>query len=150
VAGLLALGRKELSQMSLTDLVLIMLISNSVQNAMVGSDTSLSGGLLAALVLIVMNFIFRALNYRFKFFRKMIEGEPLVLVYQGNVNEANLKKEGITKDELNAAIREHGVGDVSEVSLAMLEIDGNISVLSDNFVKRSSHKRHLHNKGFMR
>ena len=80
VIGLLLLGKKELSQMSVTDLVFILLISNSVQNAMVGSNSSLTGGLIAALVLFVLNYIFRRLNYKFSFVRKVVEGEPVMLV----------------------------------------------------------------------
>ena len=150
VIGLLLLGKKELSQMSVTDLVFILLISNSVQNAMVGSNSSLSGGLIAALVLFVLNYIFRRLNYTFSFFRKVVEGEPVLLVYNGFVKSENLKKEQITHDELMAAVREHGIERIEDVSLAMLEIDGNISVLSDGFKKRSTHKRKKHIKGFLR
>lgn len=150
VIGLLLLGKKELSQMSVTDLVFILLISNSVQNAMVGSNSSLAGGLIAALVLFVLNYVFRRLNYRFKFFRKVVEGEPVMLVYKGFVKEENLKKQQITHEELLAAVREHGIERIEEVSLAMLEIDGNISVLSDGFKKRSLHKRKKHIKGFLR
>lgn len=150
VLGLLLLGKKELSQMSVTDLVFILLISNSVQNAMVGSNSSLSGGLIAALVLFILNYVFRILNFRYGFFRHLVEGEPVMLVYQGFVKEENLKKEQITKDELMAAIREHGVERIEDVSLAMLEIDGNISVLSEGFSKKSLHKRKKHVKGFMR
>lgn len=149
VFGLLLLGKKELSQMSVTDLVFILLISNSVQNAMVGDNTGLSGGLVAALVLFLLNYLFRLLNFRFQFFRKVVEGEPLVLIYNGALNDGNLKKEKITIDELMAALREHGVERIDQVSLAMLEIDGNISVLSDNFSKQSSHKRQKHIKGFL-
>jgi len=149
VFGLLLLGKKELSQMSVTDLVFILLISNSVQNAMVGDNTRLSGGLVAALVLFLLNYLFRLLNFRFQFFRRVVEGEPLVLIYNGALNDGNLKKEKITIDELMAALREHGVERIDQVSLAMLEIDGNISVLSDNFSKQSSHKRKKHMKGFL-
>lgn len=150
VIGLLLLGKKELSQMSVTDLVFILLISNSVQNAMVGSNSSLAGGLIAALVLFVLNYIFRRLNYKFSFVRKVVEGEPVMLVYKGFVKESNLKREQITHEELLAAVREHGVERIEEVSLAMLEIDGNISVLSDGFKHKSIHKRKKHIKGFLR
>jgi uncharacterized membrane protein YcaP (DUF421 family) len=150
VIGLLLLGKKELSQMSVTDLVFILLISNSVQNAMVGNNSSLSGGLIAALVLFVLNYIFRRLNYEFSFVRKVVEGEPVMLVYKGFIKEGNLKREQITHEELLAAVREHGVERIEDVSLAMLEIDGNISVLSDGFKHTSIHKRKKHIKGFLR
>lgn len=149
VFGLLLLGKKELSQISVTDLVFILLISNAVQNAMVGENTTLGGGLVAAGVLFLLNFTFRRLNYSSKTLRKVIEGEPVLLIYDGNLQEKNLKKESITEEELMAALREHGVDRIEEVKLAMLEIDGNISVVSKDFVNRTKHKK-KHLKGFFR
>jgi uncharacterized membrane protein YcaP (DUF421 family) len=143
VFGLLLLGKKELSQISVTDLVFILLISNAVQNAMVGDNTTLSGGLVAAGVLFLLNLTFRRLNYSSKTLRKVIQGEPVLLIYEGNLNERNLKKESITEEELMAALREHGVDRVEEVKLAMLEIDGNISVVSKDFVNRTKHKKQV-------
>lgn len=148
VFGLLLLGKKELSQISVTDLVFILLISNAVQNAMVGENTTLGGGLVAAGVLFLLNFTFRRLNYASKTLRKVIVGEPVLLIYDGNLQEKNLKKESITEEELMAALREHGVDRVEEVKLAMLEIDGNISVVSKDFVNRTKHKKPT--KGFLR
>lgn len=148
VLGLLILGKKELSQISVTDLVFILLISNAVQNAMVGDNTTLSGGLVAAGVLFLLNFTFRRLNYTSKSLRKIIEGEPVLLIYEGKLQSRNLEKESITEEELMAALREHGVDRVEEVKLAMLEIDGNISVVSKDFVNRTKHKKHL--KGFFK
>ncbi len=143
VFGLLLLGKKELSQISVTDLVFILLISNAVQNAMVGDNTTLGGGLVAAGVLFLLNFTFRRLNYSSKTLRKVIQGEPVLLIYEGNLNERNLKKESITEEELMAALREHGVDRIEEVKLAMLEIDGNISVVSKDFVNRTKHKKQV-------
>lgn len=141
-------GKKELSQLSVIDLVFILLISNSVQNAMVGNSTSLQGGLIAAATLFILNAILRLLIFRFKKVEHFLEGNSVMLVYQGKVNEVNMRRMRITPEELNAAIREHGVEDVSEVDLAVLEADGNISVLSDNFSKRTSKKR-KHHKALM-
>ena len=78
----------------------------------------------------------------------MIQGEPVLLIYEGNLNERNLKKESITEEELMAALREHGVDRVEEVKLAMLEIDGNISVVSKDFVNRTKHKKQI--KGILK
>jgi uncharacterized membrane protein YcaP (DUF421 family) len=136
-------GKKELAQLSVIDLVFILLISNAVQNAMVGSDTSLQGGMIAAGALFVANFILKKLIYRFKFFGKLIEGEPVTLIYNGKVQKANLEKAGFTIAELEAAVREHGIESIAKVDLAMLEVDGNISVLSENF-KTKTHKKRTH------
>ena len=150
VVGMLLLGKKELSQMSVTDLVFILLISNAVQNAMLGADVSLMGGLLAAFVLLLLNALFRWLNFKFTWVRRVIEGEPKILILKGQVHAQNMAHEMITEEELMAALREHGVSSVHEVSLSMLEIDGSISVVSDPALPRSLHKRKKHHRGLNR
>ncbi len=130
-------GKKELAQLSVLDLVFVLLISNAVQNAMVGSDTSLQGGLLAAITLFLLNFVFKYLLFRSWKLNRLLQGEPVILVSEGKVNDKNLRKMQITTDELLEAIREHGVEGIHEVNLAILEVDGNISVLSHDFKKRS-------------
>ena len=130
-------GKKELAQLSVIDLVFILLISNAVQNAMVGPDTSLQGGLIAAAALFAANFTLKKLLYKNKKLSNLIQGEALVLIYRGNVNELNCHKSEITLDELSAAVREHGAQNIESVDLAMLEVDGNISVISSDFQKRS-------------
>ncbi|HLP32654.1 MAG TPA: YetF domain-containing protein, partial [Bacteroidia bacterium] len=140
VAAIRLFGKKELSQLSVTDLVFILLISNAVQNAMLGPDTSLAGGVLAALCLFVLNYLLKLIMYRSKKVKSLIEGEPVMLVYKGNLIEDNMAKEKITLDELEAVVREHGVSSIDNVALAILEIDGNISVLSKEIEHQSFHK----------
>ena len=135
-------GKKELTQLSVVDLVFILLISNSVQNAMVGPDTSLDGGLLAAAALFATNYILKQVLFRSKKFSTLLQGEPVMLIYKGRLKIENLRKNKITNDELDAAVREHGVEGFSQVDLAILEVDGNISILTNNFTKHSSRKRH--------
>jgi uncharacterized membrane protein YcaP (DUF421 family) len=76
-------GKKELSQLSVVDLVFILLISNSVQNAMVGPNTSLVGGMVAASALFIVNYILKKLIYNFQPIGKWIQGEPITLIYDG-------------------------------------------------------------------
>jgi uncharacterized membrane protein YcaP (DUF421 family) len=137
-------GKKELAQLSVVDMVFILLISNAVQNAMVGSDSTLSGGLVAASTLFVMNYLFKYLQYRFPKFGKVVEGDATMLVYKGEILESHLKKAKITHEELMEAVREHGVATVKEVDLAILEIDGNISVLSNSYQKKTVKRRKAH------
>ncbi|MDR6563090.1 MULTISPECIES: YetF domain-containing protein [unclassified Arcicella] len=144
VAAIRLFGKKELSQLSVIDLVFILLISNAVQNAMVGDDTSLLGGFAAAGSLFVMNFVLKKVMFKHESISKLIQGEPLMLVYQGEIKEKALEKSGLTLDELHAAIREHGVEKVEKVDLAILEVDGNISVLSNDYKHRTSKKRKAH------
>ncbi|HNE49748.1 MAG TPA: DUF421 domain-containing protein [Chitinophagales bacterium] len=141
-------GKRELSQLSIGDLVLIVLISNAVQNAMVGDNTTLSGGLTAATVLFLLNMILSYLMYRFKRVRKWVQSEPVTLIYEGKILYGHLKSVLLTEEELMAAVREHGVKSATEVNLAILEVDGNISIISesDNKLKRSQYKRKRQHK----
>ncbi|WP_259015941.1 DUF421 domain-containing protein [Emticicia fluvialis] len=134
-------GKRELAQLSVIDLVFILLISNAVQNAMVGPDNSLAGGLVAAGVLFVTNFALKKLIGRYQKVGKLIQGEPIMLIYDGKIKEKNLAKAGFTMAELEAAIREHGIEEIEQVDLAVLEVDGNVSVLTDDFKTRSRRKR---------
>jgi uncharacterized membrane protein YcaP (DUF421 family) len=137
-------GKKELAQLSVYDLVFILLISNAVQNAMVGPDSTLTGGLVAAGSLFVVNYILKKMQFRFPKFGKAIQGEAIMLVFDGKILPSHLKYAGITEDELMEVIREHGVASVSEVDLAVLEVDGNISVLSTDIRKKTTRRRKAH------
>lgn len=147
VVALRIFGKKELSQLNTTDVILILLISNSVQNAMVGSDTSLWGGLAAATVLFAINFILKKLMYRFKGFGNFIQQKPEILIHDGNLDFKTLSKLNITSEELKEAMREHGIEYFKDVKLAMLEIDGNISIISgDSSLKQTHYKRRKNRK----
>lgn len=136
-------GKKELAQLSVVDLVFILLISNAVQNAMVGPDSSLGGGLVAASTLFLFNYILKYLQYRFPKLSKVVQGDASMLIYKGRILDEHLKKARISQDELMEAVREHGVESVTEVDLAVLEVDGNISVLSDQYQKKTVKKRRV-------
>jgi uncharacterized membrane protein YcaP (DUF421 family) len=139
-------GKKELAQLSIIDLTFILLISNSVQNAMVGPDSTLIGGLVAATSLFGINFLFKFLLYRFPKFSKVIQGSDLLLIYKGQLNQNNLDKARITREEILEAVREHGVSEIREVDLAVLEIDGNISIISNEYKHQTLRKRKGRNK----
>lgn len=144
VAALRLFGKKELAQLSVIDLVFILLISNSVQNAMVGPDSKLTSGIIAATTLFVINTLFKYFLFRSRGLNKFVQGKPVMLIHKGNIIEENLRKERLTLDELQAAVREHGVETISEVDLAVLEVDGNISILSENYHRKSVRKRKSH------
>ena len=137
-------GKKELAQLSVVDLVFILLISNSVQNAMVGQNTSLSAGLVAAISLFAINYVLKLVLFKSKRISTIVQGNPLLLIYKGEILKAHLDQAKISEDELHAAVREHGVEKVSDVDLAILEVDGNVSVLSQNFQHRTVKKRKAH------
>lgn len=136
-------GKKELSQLNTADVILILLISNSVQNAMVGSNISLLGGLAAASVLFVINFALKKLMYKSKWFSDFMQEKPEILIHEGKIDFKALSKLNITSDELQEAMREHGVEHFTDVKLAMLEIDGNISIISGKINLRQTHYKRL-------
>jgi len=139
-------GKKELAQLSIIDLVFILLISNAVQNAMVGSDSSLSGGLVAASTLFLVNYLLKYLLYKFPKLGIAVQGVELMLIYKGQLNVSNMNKARITREEIQEAVREHGVSEIREVDLAVLETDGNISIISNEFKNRTTKKRKGRNK----
>jgi len=139
-------GKREVGQMTPFDLVLLLLISNSVQNAMTGPDTSVIGGVAAALTLLVMNYLIAELSGTNRRFRKIIEGQPTLLVHDGNVLNAHMSKEHVSMDELERALREHGVNNYHDVALAVLEVDGSISCLKYDELSPSAHNHLVRRK----
>ena len=145
IIALRIFGKKELSQLNTADVILILLISNSVQNAMVGANTSLYGGLIAAFSLFVINYLFKKVMLKSKFIKELIQDKPEVLIHNGKIEFKTLARLGITSEELEEAMREHGIEYYKDVKLAMFEIDGNISIISGNEnLKQTHHKRKVH------
>jgi uncharacterized membrane protein YcaP (DUF421 family) len=145
IVALRIFGKKELSQLNTADIILILLISNAVQNAMVGANTSLWGGILAATVLFSLNFLFKKGMYKSKVFRDLLQEKPQILIHNGKLDFKILSKLNISHDELKEVVREHGLEHFTDVKLAMLEIDGNISVISgETSLKQTKHKRKIH------
>ncbi len=145
IIALRIFGKKELSQLNTADVILILLISNSVQNAMVGANTSLYGGIIAAFSLFLINFIFKKVMLKSKFIKGLVQDKPEILIHNGKTEFKTLARLGITSEELEEAMREHGIEYYKDVKLAMFEIDGNISIISGNEnLKQTHHKRKVH------
>jgi uncharacterized membrane protein YcaP (DUF421 family) len=143
VVALRIFGKKELSQLNTTDVILILLISNSVQNAMVGDNTSLYGGLVAATALFAINFILKKLMFKYKKLSNFILEKPVVLIHNGTLDFKTLSRLSITSEELREAMREHGIEHFKDVKLSMLEVDGNISIISGNTNLRQTHYKRV-------
>jgi uncharacterized membrane protein YcaP (DUF421 family) len=141
LGGLRLTGKRQIGQMAPFDLVVILLIANAVQNAMVGPDASLIGGLIAASALLVMNIAVARFRDRSVRFREAVEGHPAVLVTDGRLNTAAIRHEGIDTAELEQAIREHGVNGLDDVKMAVLEVDGTISVVPRGTETIRTHRR---------
>lgn len=129
-AGIRIFGKNQLSQLNAGDIVLLLLISNAVQNAMVGSNVSLEGGLVAASVLFIANFIVKKIIFKNPRIKSLVESDPVILIKDGIVDNVKMKEQEVSFDELEETVREHGVEKIEEVKLAVLEVDGNISVIS--------------------
>lgn len=145
VIALRVFGKKQLSQLNTADVILILLISNSVQNAMVGNNTSLYGGIVAALALFIVNLLFKKVMLKSSFIKELVQDTPEILIHNGKIAFSTISKLGITNDELQEAMREHGVEYYKDVKLAMFEIDGSISIISGaEHLRQTHHKRRVH------
>jgi uncharacterized membrane protein YcaP (DUF421 family) len=122
-------GKREVGQLAPFDFALILLIANSVQNAMVGPGASLAGGLAAAAVLLLANLVLSRLATRNRKVERLLRGQARLLVNRGHVHQEALRAEEISHEELLQALRENGCGTLTDCRLAVLEVDGRISVI---------------------
>lgn len=122
-------GKREVGQMSILELIVILLISDAVQNSMVGGDTTLAGGLIAVLTLLGLDSGLSVLTGRSRRLRRAIEGEPRLLVRDGRLLTKALREEKVEADEVRVAVRAQGFARIEDVRLAVLETDGSISVI---------------------
>jgi len=141
-------GKREVGQMTPFDLVLLLLISNSVQNAMTGPDTSVLGGVIAAATLLLLNYVVAELSGGNRRFRKLIQGQPTLLVHDGQIIASHMAKEHVSMDELQRALREHSIASYHDVALAVLEVDGSISCLKYDEIQPTA-KTHLARRKFL-
>src|SRR5258708_26170628 len=100
-------GKRQVGQLTPFDLVVLLIISNVVQNAVIGNDNSLGGGMIGAVTILALNWMVVELSYRFKSFRRAMEGTPTLLIHNGKILHENLKRETITLEDLLAALRTH-------------------------------------------
>ena len=122
-------GKRELGQMSVADLVVIIVIANAVQNAMNGGDVSLTGGIVAAATLVGANLLVGRYGSRIPVIGHYVRDEPTLLMQDGVLLEKNMEQEHVDKVDIEMAAREHGIGSLSDVSEAVLEPDGSISII---------------------
>lgn len=125
-------GKRQVGQLAPFDLVLLLVLSNAVQNAMNGGDASILGGLVSAGTLVALNSLVSWVTYRSKTAEALIEGRPLLLIHNGAVLETHMAWARVTHHELNAALRQAGFTRVNDVHTAVLENNGVISVTGWN------------------
>jgi uncharacterized membrane protein YcaP (DUF421 family) len=122
-------GKRELVQLNPFDLVVLLTLSNTVQNAIIGDDNSLSGGLLGATSLLAVNYLTVRFLYKHKNLDQLVEGKADVLIENGQLRPEHLKKELISTAQLEAAARKQGFGSLSEVDQCILEPGGTLSFI---------------------
>jgi uncharacterized membrane protein YcaP (DUF421 family) len=123
-------GKRQLGQLSAFDLVVLLIISNVVQNAVIGNDNSLGGGLIGATAILLLNLVVAYVTFRSKRADRVVEHSPTVLVRHGRVLRDNLRRERLGPRDLRAALRHHGVVSIRDIRYAFLEEDGHVSVIT--------------------
>lgn len=121
-------GKRELGQLTGFDLVVLLMLSNAVQNAIIGNDNSVSGGLIGATALLLTNYLVVRLVYRHPRIQQVVEGRPTLLVHSGYLIPENLTKELISESELRTVLRRQGFENLAEIRAAILETSGSITV----------------------
>ena len=128
-------GKRQVGQLAPFDLVLLLVLSNAVQNSMNGGDSSLVGGMISAATLVSLNYLTGVATFRSKKLEALIEGHPLVLIHNGKLLEQVMAGAQLTHHELHAALRQSGCTSVEEVHSAILENNGTISVVPRHWKK---------------
>jgi uncharacterized membrane protein YcaP (DUF421 family) len=129
VAALRLGGKRELGQIKVLDLAVLLLASNALQNAMIGADNSLIGGVVGAATLFLANYVFVRVVFTSRRASRILEGTPAVLLEHGRVLARALRSEAITEDELHAAALERGFGRLADVDLIVLEPNGHLAIM---------------------
>jgi uncharacterized membrane protein YcaP (DUF421 family) len=149
VALLVALrlfGKREVGQFTLYDLVFILLVANALQPAITGPDTSVVGGLILIVALVGTNYIVGKLN-NLPRFRRLFTPAPAVIVRDGQCLMDVMRREGVDQEEVEMAMREHGIADMKEVQLGVLEPDGTISIVpTTTQMQRTKHRIRYHHR----
>src|SRR5258708_15088635 len=144
IIGIRLSGKREVGQMTPFDLALLLLLSNSVQNAMTGPDSSLNGGIVAAFTLLILNFLVAKVSGGNRRIRKFIQGSPTLLIHNGETIPLHMAREHVSQDEVHRALREHDIDKIQDVALAVLEVDGSISCLKyDDVNNGHAHPKRL-------
>jgi uncharacterized membrane protein YcaP (DUF421 family) len=139
-------GKREVGQFTLYDLVFILLIANALQPAITGPDTSLGGGFVLIVVLVGTNFLVGKLDNMPRFHR-LFTPAPAIIVRDGKYLQDVMKKEGVDQPEVEMSMREHGITDMKDVQLAVLEPDGTISIVPTGVaMTRTKHRIRYHHR----
>jgi uncharacterized membrane protein YcaP (DUF421 family) len=141
IVGLRLAGKRELAQLNPFDLVVLLTLSNTVQNAIIGDDNSVTGGVIGAATLLIVNYVVVRFLFDHEKLDRLVEGEPDVLIDNGVISAENMRRELITRYQLEAAAHKQGLGSLEEVDRATLEPGGSIAFVAKKPTPES--ERHL-------
>ena len=136
-------GKRELAQLNPLDLIVILLLSNTVQNAIIGNDTSLVGGIVGAIALLGVNSFFAHLKFRSETVESLIEGRPLKVVEHGKLNQKQLSRELLTESDLDIIAHENGLEDRDDIYRLVIDTNGTFLVEGKNEIKDAKFKREV-------
>jgi uncharacterized membrane protein YcaP (DUF421 family) len=139
--GMRLFGKREIGQFTLFDLVFVLLVANAVQPSMTGPDSSLTGGLIIVATLILLNFTISFVRLRVPWFNHLVEPASVVVAKNGKWDKLELRRQGITGEEADAALREHGETSVGDTVMVRLEADGSLSVVPKDSERGGPHQR---------
>ena len=138
VGGLRLFGKRELGQLNVYDLATLVLLANAVQNAMTQGSGYLAAGFASAASLLVLAGVLAVSGRRSRRLERLLVGSPTLLAFDGRPIRRNMREQGVTADQLDAAVREHGLSGIDQVLAATLEVDGSISIVDSSAI----HRRH--------
>ncbi len=150
LAALRIFGKREVGQFTLFDLALVLLVANALQPAITGADQSIPGAAIIIVTIFVLNGLVSAARQRVPWVRRLLEFQPTVIGRRGEWLTEALDKEGLDTDDLDAALREHGLDSIKEMKLAVLEQDGSISIVptgGQDVRIRARHRRYKRRTG---
>ena len=141
LAALRVFGKREIGQFTIFDLALVLLAANALQPAITGPDTSITGATIIIATIFALNWFVRVLRSRYPPIRRLLEDRPDVVGRDGAWDQQAVEHEDLSEEDLDAAIREHGLESIKEVKLAVLEHDGSISVVPNDGPRMSMRAR---------
>jgi uncharacterized membrane protein YcaP (DUF421 family) len=138
LVGLRLAGKRELAQLNAFDLIVLLTLSNTVQNAIIGNDNTISGGVIGASTLLVINYVIVRVAHRYRKFDRLIEGRGVILMHGGKPVEQNLEKQLISHAQLQAAAHKQGIASLHDVERCVLESTGTITFVAKSPTPDSS------------
>jgi uncharacterized membrane protein YcaP (DUF421 family) len=140
-------GKRELGQLNILDLAVLLLVSNALQNAMIGADNSLVGGVVGASALFALNYLFARLTFNSPRARRLLEGSPRVLLEHGRLVHEALRREAITAEAVRSAALERGFQRLADVELIVLEPNGHLAIMGDEAASHWRDRRAREERG---